>query len=208
MSKYFTSAALLASGLAWSSAFGQGTFIYDQQSADETVTSEASAIIQSTQPIGQSFTPALSSISFIRLQMFDGIPGNGTGAVVYVNLRSDSITGPILGSTDPVSLPDGYGFGTGNRGYRNFFLSNSVSLTPGTMYYLQPEIQAGDPWGVIGDRHFGYSGGTAFVLGVASPDSDLWFREGQFVPEPSSALLLLCGVGVFAWYRHRKRAGG
>src|SRR5450759_4846854 len=81
-------------------AVGQGTFIYDQQSADETVLAgEGGGILQSNQPFGQSFTPTFSSINFIRLWLADGLPGNGLGATVFINLRTNSISGPILAST-------------------------------------------------------------------------------------------------------------
>src|SRR5437867_13447920 len=92
--------------LSWVSAKGQGTFIYDQQSVtNDSAVGEGAPAIQSNQPIGQSFTPTLSSIGFIRLFLGDSA-FNGLGATIYVNLRSDSITGPIIGSTDPTFLPD------------------------------------------------------------------------------------------------------
>ena len=114
-------AARLAIAFASASAFGQGTFIYDQQSADETTGGGVGGLIQSFVSIGQSFTPTLSSVGFIRLRMFDSISGNGIGATVHLNLRSGSISGSILSSTDPVFMPDGFGVGNGNRDYPNFF---------------------------------------------------------------------------------------
>src|SRR6185369_273897 len=96
--------AILA--LATFTLYGQGTFIYDQQSADEGhVFGDAS--IQLDQP-GQSFTPSLSSVGFIRLFLQDGRPGNSSGATVHINLRGTSITGPILGSTDGVFMDDSF----------------------------------------------------------------------------------------------------
>ncbi len=78
------------------SAHAQGNFIYDQESSDENVAAGgAAAAIQQNQPIGQSFTPTFSSIGFIRLWFGDGTPNNNLGATVFVNLRSDSIMGPI-----------------------------------------------------------------------------------------------------------------
>jgi hypothetical protein len=181
---------LIALSLALSVA-GQGTFIYDQQSADETAGGGAGVGIQAYQPTGQSFTPAITTVGFIRLQLADANYGNGSGATVYVNLRSNSITGPIMGSTDPVFMPDGFGIGNGNRGYTNFFFSTAVSVIPGTTYYFQPVVQSGNDLVIIG-YNYGYSGGTAFFQGVANPNSDLWFREGIYVvPEPSSLSLVI-----------------
>jgi hypothetical protein len=44
-------------------AFGQGTFVYDQQSTNLI---EGAAGLQSGQPMGQSFTPTLSSVGLSR----------------------------------------------------------------------------------------------------------------------------------------------
>jgi hypothetical protein len=57
------SVATVAICLLWSRG---GTFIYDQQSSTEANLGEAAVVIQSSQPVGQSFTPSLSSVGFIR----------------------------------------------------------------------------------------------------------------------------------------------
>ncbi len=189
---------LLAS-LLTSVARGQGTFVYDQQSSDETKPGQAAAGIQVSQPMGQSFTPAFSAIDFIRLQLFDINPGNALGAMIVVNLRANSITGAVLAATSPVFLPDG--FGDFNLvGFTNFFFPVSVALTPGLTYYFQPVVQSGDAWS-IGRFIQGsdYPGGTIYINGQPGSD-DLWFREGV-VPEPSSALLVGLGVGLLVWRR-------
>jgi hypothetical protein len=179
---------------------GQGTFIYDQQSADESAGGGGFVTIQSNQPLGQSFTPTNSSVGFIRLWLSDSVL-NGLGATVYVNLRTSSITGPIFGSTDPVLMPDG--FGVSSRGFTSFFFSTPVPVTPGVTYYFQPVVQSGDnSWALIG-YHYNYSGGTAFVNGTADSVNDLWFREGIVVPEPSS-LSLIIGSGVLFYVRRAK----
>ena len=174
-------------------ASGQGTtFIYDQQSADESTISGASATIQTAQPIGQSFTPAFSSVEFVRFRFYDPDPGNSVGAIVYINLRANSITGTILGTSSAVSMPDG--FGGGVIGVTNFFFPSAIAVTPGTVYFFQPIKQSGDAnWGIVGYNTYNYAGGTAFFNGTASSSDDLWFREGlAIVPEPSTI-----GLGIF-----------
>jgi hypothetical protein len=176
-----------------STALGQGTitYIYDQQSATESTGGGSLGTIQTNQPLGQSFTPSLSEVGFIRLFTVDRTNNNGIGATLTVNLRSDSIVGPVLGSTAAVSLADGFG------GYTDFLFATPVQVTPGITYYLQPIVQAGDSWAIIAyDYH--YSGGTLFVNGTASPGFDLWFREGIIIPEPSSAWLAMVGASVLA----------
>src|ERR1041385_1670739 len=86
-------------------ARGQGTFVYDQQSSDESQLGGGAASIRPNQPFGQSFAPALPSVGFIRLYLSDDA-FNSLGATVYVNLRADSITGAILASSVPVFVAD------------------------------------------------------------------------------------------------------
>jgi PEP-CTERM motif len=188
------------------SAYGQGTFVYDQQSAVEGVGGESGGFLQTGQPFGQSFTPALSSIDFVRFLVYDVFPNNDLGASIVVNLRSNSISGPVLASTLPLSLPDG--FGSVTRGYTNFSFATSVPLAPGVTYYAQPVVlSGGDTWAAIGSDTFNYAGGTMFVNGAPRPPGyyDLWFREGIVVPEPSSATLVLLGSGILFYVRRAKK---
>jgi len=187
----------LLSALLPTYAGAQGTFVFDQQSSDESNGGVGISVIQDSQPIGQSFTPSLTGIGFVRFHLFDLVRNNGTGAVVYVNLRSDSITGTIISSTAPVALPDN--FGAVNSGFADFFFPGEVPLQPGAKYYLQTIVQAGDKWGLFGDS-FGYPGGDLYSNGTAF-SSDFWFREGVVVPEPSAIAVLLAGVGAFLWVK-------
>ena len=178
-------------------AFTQGTFVYDQQS---TVFLEGAVeIIDSNQPVGQSFTPSLSAVNFIMLILVDASPFSPAGASAYVNLRANSISGPILGISDVVTMANNTG------DVRTFLFPSAIPLTPGTMYYFQPIVLAGgDRW--ISAVSQGYAGGTAFVHGVPATDGHFWFQEGIIVPEPSSLVLLLFGAGVVARFANRKRS--
>jgi hypothetical protein len=172
---------------------GQGTFVYDQQSLGP---GDGSAGLNRT-PFGQSFTPMLNSIGFIDLQL-----GNGNSdSVVAVNLRSDSITGPILGTSESSIVPGS------SSGIYDFLFSNPVSLTPGTLYFFEPVIVSGGvPQSVLLSTH--YPGGNAIIDGSQFPN-DLWFQEGvvSTVPEPSLAALLLIGSGVLYCRRRKWRVG-
>jgi hypothetical protein len=194
-------------------ANGQGTLVYDQQSSTNAGAGGAGAPITEDQPMGQSFTPTLSSVGFVQLEFDDGHSGNGLGATVFVNLWSGSISnGTLMSSTDPVFMPDGFGSGSGGFGFltpTNFYFSTPVSITPGTTYYFQPVVvQPGsdDPWDVIASAAFNYPGGTFYFNGAPDPNNhDLWFREGIIdVPEPSSATIILLGSGLFLYARHKK----
>jgi PEP-CTERM motif len=184
-------------------ALGQGNFIYDQQSSTNPASAAGGPIIQQiVSPYGQSFTPILSSIGFIQLGFFDANQGDGLGATVIVNLRSNAINGPIFASTTPVFMPDGFGIGSGSASITNFFFTAGVVLAPGVTYYFQPVVQSGDSWGVS-IAEYNYSGGSVFVNGAPVFASDYWFREG-IVPEPSSSLLFLFGGGVLLYVRQAK----
>jgi len=164
-----------------------------------TIPTGTGVIIQTNGPLGQSFTPSMSGIGFVQLAFWDNNPGNGTGAMVYVNLRSDSMTGVVLGSTDPVFMPNNFG-GLG-VGITNFFFASPVTLTPGTQYFMEV-IASGDLWNISG-YHWTYSGGTQIYQGTAVPGQNLWFTEGIIVPEPSTMWLLAVGGGVLFYVRRR-----
>ena len=182
------SALLLASA---GMAFGQGTFIYDQQSSPSGYMQGASTFIQS----GQSFIPTFSSIQFIQLNFEDSNRSNGLGASVYLSLRSGSITGAVLATTAPVFLPDGFGYPNGgntgnpNGGPTNFFFATPVIVTPGTTYYFDLNVISGGDAFLVDAYHYGYSNGQLFILGQPSIGNDMWFREGIIVPKPSKPVL-------------------
>jgi hypothetical protein len=182
---------LLASALV---ACGQGTMVFDQQSATNRLVSGADCPFQAEQPAGQSFTPALSSVGFVQFEFLDPQPGNGLGATVYVNLRASSLSGPILGSTEPVAMPDSFSLGV-----TNFFFASPVSVTPGQTYCLQPVLQSGENLWTMLAGPFNYPSGTFFEFGSPDPNGyDAWFREGVLIPEPPPGLLLLlCCGGVW-----------
>lgn len=182
----------------------QGYVTYDQVSpVPNSPPGGAEWKIQSASgPPGQSFTPSLSRIDFIDLRTGDYTAGNGRGGGVYIVLRSDSIHGPILAATRPVLMEDGFGYGPGVNNTVSFFFPEPVPLTPGTTYYFQPAVEVNsDPWYVIGYNSYRYPGGTAFWGSEAQPGLDLWFRTGVVIPEPSSLVLGLFGLAVFACAR-------
>ena len=191
---------IVALAMTTSCLFAQGTFIYDQQSSIESQPAEAAAFLQTQALLGQSFTPSLAAVGFVRLDLYDPIVGNSKGATVYINLRSDSIGGTILATSTPVSMPEG--FGAGGGGFANFLFATPVPVTPGIVYYFDLAAQSGsDLWGV---RRFvqgsDYPGGTEYLQGQPGTD-DFWFREGIVVPEPSSVALLFLGTGILFWRR-------
>ncbi len=174
----------LAVILATSRLFAQGTMLVDQQSFDL-----ASAIAgTSIAGIGQSFTPTLLAIDYVQLGVYDTV----SGSMLFVNLRQDSMSGPIIGTTDtqPVTTGDPHIPAT-------FLFPSAVTLLSGTKYFLEPVIVA-DAFqiGILTSSPFGpnpYSGGSA-LHGNAAGNYSLWFSEGIIVPEPPT--WAISGLGL------------
>jgi hypothetical protein len=187
----FVSLAALCAG-------GQGsiTYQYDQQSSTNEFNlgySGGTVFQVLGTNTGQAFTPTLSGVDFIRLKIGDGNPNDGLGSSWFLNLRSTSITGPILGTTATVDLPNGF------TGVQNFFFPNTIPLTPGTQYFFDVNTPDGASWRVDVEG-FNYPGGNGWANGHEG-GGDYWFREGIIVPEPSPAALLLLGGAAFACLR-------
>jgi hypothetical protein len=179
-------------------AAGQGalTYQYDQQSSTQefSLPYGSGPSIQSLFPTGQGFTPTLSGVDFIKVKFQDGDPNDGLGAMINLILHSGSFTGPVLGTTASVDLPNGF------TGVASFFFPNTVPLTPGALYYFELNLQSTGVWNVDFEG-FNYLGGDSWVRGHDDPAGGYWFREGIIVPEPSSAALLLLGGAAFACLR-------
>ncbi|MDE3066742.1 MAG: hypothetical protein KGJ60_04235 [Verrucomicrobiota bacterium] len=191
----------------WFPAFlaaGQGTFIYDQQSANESTFFGVDFWhIELEQPMGQSFTPTSSSVGFISLVLEDPV-SNGVGATVYLNLWAGSIGGTFLGSTAPVFIPDNFGTLPQYPGFTNFFFPTPVAVAPGTTYYFQPQLGSGSDNANVNYSTYSYSGGTMIRNGAPVPGWNLWFREGIYVvPEPAPSWLVLVSGVVLLYARHK-----
>jgi len=184
-------------------AFAQGTmYFYDQQSSTNESPApygSGSTIQQFTPPYGQSFTPTLMSIDFIRLNLNDANALDGAGATIYINLHADSLSGAIIGTTAAVTMANSF------TGPATFLFPNSVPLVAGTIYYFEPIVQSGGPWNTAGGE-LNYPGGSFFFNGQPQLASDLWFREGLIVPEPSMAGLLLLAGGTLFCFRRGKQS--
>ncbi|MCC6677016.1 MAG: hypothetical protein IT436_07725 [Phycisphaerales bacterium] len=139
----------------------------DQQSTVET----GAIPIQAMSPAGQSFTPTVEFLNYIDLRTYDA--GGSNGATLRVKVRSGSIAGPVLGTSDAVDLPDGWASPKPVR----FYFPAGVFAAPGASVFFEVEVMAGDPW-LVATGPGAYPGGTAIALGVPDPSSDLWFTEG------------------------------
>ena len=194
--------AILGALLTTHLAFGQGTFVYDQQSSDIThYNGDNSVPIPfSGAPPVQSFTPSLNGIGFIEVWGMD-IP---TFTALAVNLRESSPDGAILGTTHTVTIPRG----TNYSGPLSFLFSGQISLVPGQVYYMEPFMVKPAGYGTschINAFYYNYAGGRYIDRDNDNTKSlDLWFREGIVVPEPGTMALVLLGASCFIWRRRRQ----
>ena len=164
------------------------------------------AVLIQQPPLGQEFTPTLTSLDVVELLIMDSQPFDDLGSSITVNIRADSILGPVLGSSTLV-LPDVYGGGTFASTHFDFPIT--VPLVPGNTFVIEL-IEAGLGFTVAVNPSNSYSGGRFIVGGRLVEGSDLVFREGPAesatVPEPSATMLLF-GVGAAVTRMARMKRG-
>lgn len=139
-------------------------------------------------PVGQSFTPTLSSVNFVNLLTEPG--GSTTPFTLELVISSGSISGAILGVSQQTTIVPSSLFASI---VTPFTFATSVTLVPGDLYFMQVVAVSGDA--LVGSSNTNnYSGGTQILSGIAQPNDDLWFQEGIAVPEPGTLLLLGTGL--------------
>ena len=202
-------AALL--GVMFSTAASAIPFLVDQ-SATGIVAGDAfgnGTGIDVAAGAAQSFVPALNSLDVVELQLNDQSPANGLGVDLVVNIRENSLSGAVVGTSDVLTRPDQP---TAAIQLFQFAFSSAVTLTPNLTYVIEILRVAGFEDSAAFFSGTGspdsYPQGTAFIFGTPFANSrDLWFREGPaLVPEPSIAMLLTLGLiapGLFAAKRTR-----
>ena len=145
-------------------------------------------------PMVQSFTPTMTSLNFVNLLPIDG------SATVEVSILLGSISGTILGTSQPTIIP----FSLAPT-VSSFSFSTPAELVPGDLYVIEPFVVSGDT--LIGSTDTNnYAGGNQILGGVIQPNNELWFQEGISVPEPGTLLLLgtgLIGLLAIVFFKNR-----
>lgn len=85
----------------------------------------------------QSFIPAAPYVDFVDLRVTG--PSGNTSAIVYIALRSQSIDGPIIASTDPITIPPGY---RNPDGWTRFTFPSGVNVPNFRTYYFEPMVRS------------------------------------------------------------------
>jgi hypothetical protein len=169
---------------------GQG-YVYDQQSATTPLYINYDTFDISRMMLYESFVPTLSSIDFVQLEISDYPDSSTSGAKLAVGIYSGSPSAPtFLGSSELVSLPANFrNDGIEDSGIVTFDWATAISLTPGQTYYIVPvQITGDNAWSVAVTDNTYPNGGLYGFTGT-----DLWFREGETVPEPSEWALWTIG---------------
>lgn len=171
---------------------GQGAFVWDQGSTK--ITDQLSALTNT--PLGQGFTPTMSSMDAAAFNLSVGYLG--TSGDVVIDVRSGSVTGAIIGTSNPQTVVGG------NGSVYFFTFSSPVTLTPGAQYYLEPvEISGNNLWAWLGFAPPGT--GQAICGGYVDHADNFYFEEGTIVPEPSIAALFMIGGDIVYWHRRKRR---
>jgi hypothetical protein len=170
-------------------------------------------------PIGQEFTPALSSLNFVDLFIGDAGSDIGPGASFQVVIHSGTIGGSVLGTSTTSFVADNTNLGVGL--YANFIItrfafSAPVTLVPGSLDVIEFKQLAPILTGNFNFLAYGgplngstYAGGKGIVNGSEMAGFDFAFREGitSTVPEPSTAIVAMLGAVAFiayGWSSHRR----
>lgn len=153
-------------------------------------------------PEGQSFTPTTNSLSVVELRTKDFAANDSLGATLKVNIRQGTMSGPIIGTSLTVTLPDSFGITDLLGSITHFDFSTPVPLVPGNVYVLEVVFLSTDNWGLLSNGNappfYGgvtaYAGGQGFIQGVnPAPEFDLYFREG---PEEKKGSCLAEGKDI------------
>ncbi|HMB68661.1 MAG TPA: hypothetical protein VKU85_05095 [bacterium] len=159
-------AAIPAATVA-AAASGPFGFRVDQQNTD--VLGGGARSISALGPIGQEFSPSLTSLTDVVLYTKDFAPHNGAGATLTVRIHERTIDGPVLGESDPVHLHDNFSGAT-------HFRFQPISVLPTGVYVIEVLAQ-GDNWAAVSSMdHYGL--GRTIVLGDPIANEDLIFMEG------------------------------
>src|SRR5262245_10455206 len=162
-------------------------------------------------PIGQEFVSDHPGLDAVELVLANTDMSSPFPADVTINIREDSIAGPVLGTSLPVNLS----FPT--AAVVQFLFQSSVHTLPRRTYVIEIVVSpGGGNVGVSGGWTGNYSRGRLILQGEPVPmsdSSDLWLRVGAIrrdrqaqstsaagwrhgAPGPLHSLLRLpCGLG-------------
>jgi PEP-CTERM motif len=197
--------ALAALLLAACLSTATGAVIIDQQYTPAVI-SDFQTIGGGGFPPGQSFTPTLTGLDFVVLNVVAQSGHGSTPPGDYVTeIRvGQGDSGVLLGTSDPVTLATDM-----PPTAIEFDFPSVVPLVPGTLFSIvarQVDLDDGSNFLVGFTFDAGYPSGSGF--GGVPGDYDLYFQEGlRVTPEPTTLVLSAIGlIGLAFVARKRKRS--
>lgn len=174
---------------------------------DYTRWAEVAWIVSEQAPqITQSFTPFTGGINFIDLALYDRV-GDGLTPRIWLVLRSGSMDGPIIASTDPIVLAEGYRNEPGE--WTRFVFPSTVYIGAYRTYCFQPVTEPGTGICLVVGGHTMYTAGFTYLGDEVKRGFGVFFREGEIsvipdVPEPSTLALAIISLPLLAWAGRRQ----
>lgn len=163
-------ASVLAGVLAFATPARATDFAVDQQYLPEIWSMYS---IASFAPIGQTFTPAATALNVVVLHVDHTWGAPTDSSVLFVRVRADSMAGPVLGESTPVTLRGE------SYGEVRFEFPVTVVLTPGQLHAIEVVLAAGAGNPMLdGSNANGYGPGDTVLSNLPRSFMDFWFRTG------------------------------
>lgn len=123
------------------------------------------------QPIGQEFLPSYTQIDVVDLYLMASITNDSTQ--VCVRLRHDTIDGPVVGTSDVVTLRQT------RDGVVRFTFAPPAPTTPNERHVIEVVFVGGAQNTMLGGGDTdGYAPGRPVLSGQFLMPHDFWFRTG------------------------------
>lgn len=127
--------------------------------------------VSSFQPIGQEFLPSYTQVDVVDLFLIASITNDSTQ--VRVRLRHDTIEGPIVGTSDVVTLHQTI------SGVVRFTFAPPAPTSPNERHVIEVVFVSGEQNTMLGGGDAdGYAPGRPVLSGQFLMPNDFWFRTG------------------------------